>query len=55
MKGLSIDNRLIKCVHLCSFLNDEGNTFAVKNKPRIIILKHVGDITVMVYIDRKIE
>lgn len=55
IKGLSIDNRLIKCVHLCSFLNDKGNTFAMKNKPRIIILKHVGDVTVMVYIDRKIE
>lgn len=55
IKGISIDNRLIKCVHLCSFLNDEGNAFAVKNEPRIIILQHVGDVTVMVYIDRKIE
>lgn len=47
--------RLIKCVHLCSFLNDKGNTFAMKTKPRLIILYHVGDVTVMVYIDRKIE
>lgn len=55
IKGLSIDNRLIECVHLCSFLNDKGNTFAMKTKPRLIILYHVGDVTVMVYIDRKIE
>lgn len=42
-------------VHLFLFLNDEGNTFVMKNKPRIVNLYHVGDVTVMVYVDRKIE
>lgn len=55
IKGFFIDNRLIKCVYLCLFLNDEGNIFVVKNKLWIIIFKYVGDIIVMVYIDRKIE